>query len=89
LDKIQEITTDNTRLRPGKPVCLSVDFLLSRQMDCESTSLARSAVDRYMAAVGLYDVFDYGKAKACAALLTASGLVNSVKPFEKTGQMLS
>jgi len=72
LDKIQEITTDNTRLRPGKPVCLSVDFLLSRQMDCESTSLARSAVDRYMAAVGLYDVF---------------GLVNSVKPFKKTGQM--
>ena len=63
-------------------------ILLSWKVDRESTSFARSAVNRYMAAVSLYNVFDNGKAEACAALFPAPGFVNPVKPFKKTGLIL-
>ena len=61
--------------------------LLSWKVDCESTSFAGNAVNRYMAAVSLYNVFDNSKAEACAALFAASGFVNSLESFEKAGQV--
>ena len=56
--------------------------LLFRQMDGKYTPIPEVALHRYMAAVGLGDVFDDGKPQAGAAQITAAGLIHPIKSFK-------
>ena len=50
-------------------------------MQAEHASFAGKALNGHIAAMGLGDVFDDGKAKSCAAQLPASCLIDPVKPL--------
>ena len=56
--------------------------LLFRQMDGKHTSCPEGAFHGDIAAVGLGDVFDDGKAQAGAAQITAAGLIHPIKSFK-------
>ena len=47
-------------------------------MDCKNTSFTGSAVNRHIAAVGLDNMLDDGKAKACTSLLSPTGPSNGL-----------
>ena len=57
-------------------------------MDGESASFSKCAINGDGAAVHLGDVFDYRKAQAGAAKLSASALVNHIKTLENAVKML-
>ena len=56
-------------------------------MQRKRASFSRDAVNGYPAAMGMGNVLDDGKTESRTAKFTASGLVDPVESFKKTGQM--
>ena len=62
--------------------------LEGRQMQRKRASFPGDAINGDMAAMGMGDVLDNGKAESRASEFPASGFIDPVESFEQAGQML-
>jgi hypothetical protein len=72
--------------KPDRIVVITV-LLCPGQVDFKGAPLSGSTLNRDSAPMGLGDVFDDGKAKTGSAQLSASCLVNTIKPLKDSGKM--